>query len=158
MSSIFAIHKGVAVGTDMNGNAATENQSSGITGSANAISDAGIAGYDSQDNGGFFWQNSVFDVFPPISFETGINNSGMVVGEIGSGRPVGSRRFVLPKGSLQPTLAGPTRANAWTSTDGMVDLNDRVDQNSWVLVIATGVNDDGKIVGSAMNSQTNDEM
>ena len=73
-----------------------------------------------------------------LSLAEGINNLGQVVG---LSAPIG---------------ANPGHAFVWSSSTGMLDLNNLIAANSgWLLESATAINDKGQIVGNGtLNGQT----
>lgn len=75
--------------------------------------------------------------------------SGSVRLSWGRGRPLAR--------AGRDVFVGSTRAVAWTPTDGMVDLNGRIDPSDavgWALVFATGISDGGSVVGAAVSNST----
>ncbi len=93
-----------------------------------------------------------------ISLATGINDDGIVVGQIGNAISGSVRLAQRPILSPHASFVGITRAMAWTAPDGIVDLNGRIAAGSgWTLAFATGINGSGEIVGAAISDQQGTE-
>lgn len=159
MAEALAIHKGQIVGFAQDGQAEVAGQElQGVQGAATAVSDAGAAGFTFGTEDGFAWLGGTLTLLPTpggASLASGINQAGVIVGQQGVG-PAGSIRLA-PRGARArlARAVGVTRAMAWTPTDGMVDLNGRIDPSdaaTWTLAFATGVSDAGIVVGAAVSN------
>ncbi len=72
---------------------------------------------------------------------------GTLGGSTSSARAINVSDVIV--GSSLPTTGTTTHAFVWTSTGGMLDLNNLIPSGSgWVLQVANGVNDSGQIVGN----------
>lgn len=160
IQSALASRKGVISGIGTNFDAVTSHDDLGVQGAAVAVSpDGRVAGFTPFGNvQAFEWQDGVLTLLgtagTDISVATGINDSGIVVGQVGnalSGSVRLARRPVLPP---HASLVGITRAMAWSAPDGIVDLNSRIAAGGgWTLAYATGVNQGGEIVGAAISDE-----
>lgn len=163
MAEALAIHHGRVAGFDQSGQAVVDGNGLGIQGAATSISDAGAGGFTfGSVTQGFAWQAGAVTLLgtsgTAVSLAAGINGQGVIVGQVGANAS-GSVRLapVGARAKLAPRFQGSTRAMAWTPTDGMVDLNGRIDPSdadTWALVFADGINDAGSIVGAAVSNGT----
>ncbi len=160
IQSALAIRNGVIAGIGTNFDAVTSHDDLGVRGAATAVSaDGRVAGFTPFGNAqAVEWQDGVLTLLgtagTDISVATGINDSGIVVGQIGNAIS-GSVRLVR-RCALSPhdTFVGVTRAMAWSAPDGIVDLNNRIAASSgWTLAYATGINQGGEIVGAAISDE-----
>jgi uncharacterized membrane protein len=159
IQSALAICNGVIAGIGTNFDAVTSQRDLGIQGAAGSVSSDGrVAGFTFGNVQAFEWQDGAPTLLgtagTDISLATGINDSGIVVGQIGnaiSGSVRLTRRAIV---SPHDTFFGITRAMAWTAPDGIVDLNVKIKAGSgWTLAYATGINWKGEIVGAAISDE-----
>lgn len=163
MQTALAIRHSHVAGIGDDFNARVDDAALPVEGAATAISDAGAAGYSFGTVEGFSWQDGSLILLgtngTSLSLASGINAGGIIVGQEGNGM-VGSVRLAprRPQAKVagRDVFVGATRAMAWTPSDGMVDLNGRVDDGSgeWGLVFASGISDSGSVVGAAVSNVT----
>jgi probable HAF family extracellular repeat protein len=160
LQSALAIRNGKIAGIGLNFDAAVQGTDLGFPGVATALNSQGdAAGFTTGQVQAFTWQDSIVTDLgtagTEISTASGINDSGIVVGQIGNAIS-GSVRLARPVvSSPHDTFVGITRAMAWTESDGIVDLNGRIAPGSgWTPAYATGINGSGEIVGAAINNET----
>ena len=140
------------------GAAVTVPRDLGIQGASTAISSKGAAGFSFGQTQAFSWQDDALRLLgtagTDISLASGINDSGIVVGQIGNAISGSVRLARRPVSSPHARFVGVTRAMAWTAPDGIVDLNGRITGGSgWTLAYATGINGSGEIVGAAISDE-----
>lgn len=159
LQSALAIRKGTIVGIGNNVDAWTDVVDLGLQGAATAISSNGsIAGFTFGTTQGFVWTGTTTllgTAGSNISLAVGINAQGIAVGQVGNQLQtnvrLARRAAGLPR---RANFVGSTRAMAWDQTEGIVDLNSKTTAGDWSLVFSTGINDEGSIVGAAVNSVT----
>ena len=158
IQSALAIRNGVIAGIGTNFDAVTNRNDLGVQGAATAVSSDGrVAGFTPFGNvQAFEWQDGVLTLLGTagtgISVASGINDSGILVGQIGNALSGSVRLAKRAVPSPHASFVGITRAMAWTAPDGIVDLNGRIAAgNGWTLAFATGINGSGEIVGAAIS-------
>jgi uncharacterized membrane protein len=161
LQSALAISHGKVAGIGLNFDAAVQDTDLGFKGVAGAINSHGdVAGTTSGQVQAFMWDGRVTvlgTAGTEMSIATGINDSGIVVGQTGNAI-TGSIRLARRAAVLShDVFVGNTRAMAWTAADGIVDLNSKIPNGSgWTLAYATDINASGKIVGAAISDQATD--
>jgi hypothetical protein len=126
------------------------------------INDDGDIVGTAQSGNGFLVKDGVHTAFGAGTSATRITNSGLIAGNSPSGawiahssRPLdvliqvpGFTVYVISEDGQTAVGSGPGGAMIWTPTNGLQDLNKRVESyTGWPLEVARFINSDGQFVG-----------